>query len=609
MAKPEKTKAKKRGLSIFSKLVLLVSGITLATTAFLTVSNKYITDKAVNDGVRALASNVTYSVAARSGGAIRFGATEQLTADFATVIELTEGRALYAAAFNSNGEQVADSGTATEAEASALANAAAAALESGALELSADGKFAAAPALTPKGKTTGAVAFLWSSDAAVAMASRDQLTALAAAIAAFALMTIGGSVFMRKKLTRPISETSAAIKAIARGDYALQVNHLSRTDEIGSLSRNLENLKQQLADAQELEQQRKEDQVCQQQVVNTLTGALQRMSEGDLTNAINEPFAEAYEPLRANFNSTLGKLVEIIDSVSESSYRIRSNAQEISASTSDLSQRTESQAATLEETAAAMEQLNSTVQSAASGARQVVTIMDEARTTAEGSGQVVQETVEAMSKIANSSQEVTKILSVIDDIAFQTNLLALNAGVEAARAGEAGRGFAVVASEVRTLAQRSADAAQEIKGLISDSTVQVDEGVRLVGRTGEELEKIISRVGTISGHISEIATGAEEQAVTLGEVNTGVNQLDQVTQHNAAMVEESTAASQVLSNDAIQLAQIVSVFVTGNAQSQLSSPSVANPEVTAHGADDEVDWDAPAPDAPPPAKAVGWDDF
>ena len=345
-------------------------------------------------------------------------------------------------------------------------------------------------------------------------------------------------------------------------------------------------------------------------MVERLNQGLAQLADGDLSRTIDEAFSEDYESLRQNFNNTVEKMVGIIDAVIESTDRIRASSEEISQSSGDLSSRTESQAATLEETAAAMEELTVSVRSAADGAREVEGIVSEAKDTAINSGEVVTRAVDAMSKIEKSSEKISQIISVIDDISFQTNLLALNAGVEAARAGEAGRGFAVVASEVRALAQRSSDAAQEIKQLITESTSHVGDGVDLVGRAGQELQQIIERVATISGHVSGIATGAQEQSTTLAEINTGVTQLDQVTQHNAAMVEESTAASQILRNDANELAQQVSVFRTrksaGNVVSMAAAPAparavAASPAPSAHG-DDFFD-------AEPSSAAVGWEDF
>ena len=241
-----------------------------------------------------------------------------------------------------------------------------------------------------------------------------------------------------------------------------------------------------------------------------------------------------------------------------------------------MSNRTETQAATLEQTAAALEELTATVRSAAEGAKQVEDIVAHATTAAKGSNQVVQDAIVAMDHIQGSSDKISRIISVIDDISFQTNLLALNAGVEAARAGEAGRGFAVVASEVRALAQRSTEAAGEIKQLISESSNHVNQGVELVGKAGVELNAIIENVGNISGHVSDIARGAQEQSITLEEINTGVGQLDAVTQQNAAMVEETTAASQILANDAANLAMQVEKFNT-QAGNVAMLPSTGDP--------------------------------
>ena len=549
-----------KGWSVFAKLSLLLAAATLVTATFITVANKLIIDQTVQAGVDTLGVNVTYSIASRSGGAIRFGDEEKLNADLAKVIEMSEGRSLHGIAVNTDGKVIASSGTANEEQIGALTALATAAAEANAAETSNSGNMVAAPATTSKGAAVGAVAMLWSSAAAKADVLERQLIAYGVAGGIFLLMCLLSAIMLRRIVSRPLSDLGTSIVQIADGNYEQPGQYLSRADEIGRIARNVENLKRQLADAQELADERERSQEYQKQVVEVLSHALKQMSDGDLTHAISEAFTEEYETLRRNFNSTRATMVSIIDSVIESSERIRSSAEQISVSSGDLSQRTESQAATLEETAAAMEELNGSVRSAAEGARKVEGIMDETRSTAEQSGKVVTDAVDAMSNIEASSSKISKILTVIDDIAFQTNLLALNAGVEAARAGEAGRGFAVVASEVRALAQRSAGAAQEIKHLIVESTEQVGEGVRLVGRTGEELEKIIGRVSTISGHVSDIALGAEEQSTTLNEINTGVAQLDQVTQHNAAMVEETTAASQVLRNDAAQLARVVAVF-------------------------------------------------
>jgi methyl-accepting chemotaxis protein len=251
--------------------------------------------------------------------------------------------------------------------------------------------------------------------------------------------------------------------------------------------------------------------------------------------------------------------------VATSASAIQSGAREISTASDDLSRRTEQQAASLEETAAALDEITATVKKSAEGAKHAREVVGAADTDAKNGAVVVKQAVEAMDAIAHSSGQIGQIIGVIDEIAFQTNLLALNAGVEAARAGEAGRGFAVVASEVRALAQRSADAAKEIKGLISTSTSQVDMGVKLVAETGQALERIISQVSEINTVVAEIASGAQEQATGLAQVNTAINQMDQTTQQNATMVEESTAASHSLSQETSQLSGLIGRFQTGAA--------------------------------------------
>lgn len=299
----------------------------------------------------------------------------------------------------------------------------------------------------------------------------------------------------------------------------------------------------------------------QQAVVEGLREGLTSLSKGDLTAKINREFSPQYEQLRSDFNGAIDSLRKAMGSVVDNSEMIRGETTEISKAADDLSRRTETQAATLEETAAALDEMTSSVSSAAEGAGIARKMVIEARDNAEASGGVVREAVDAMSEIASSSQQISKITSVIDEIAFQTNLLALNAGVEAANAGDAGRGFAVVATEVRDLAQRSSQAASEINGLISASEGHVKRGVELVDQTGDALRGIFDRVSEISTHVGEIAVSADEQSRGLAEINIAVNQLDQVTQQNAAMFEETTAASHALTSEAENLATTMAQFL------------------------------------------------
>ncbi|MEW5686446.1 MAG: methyl-accepting chemotaxis protein [Pseudomonadota bacterium] len=311
----------------------------------------------------------------------------------------------------------------------------------------------------------------------------------------------------------------------------------------------------------------------QNDVVTALADGLKRLSEGDLTADINADFKGGYLRIRDDFNATTASLRTAISSVMHTTGAIRGGADEISSASDDLSRRTEQQAASLEETAAALDEITATVKRSAQGAQEASGVASDARAEAERSGAVVREAVSAIHDIQESSAKISNIIGVIDEIAFQTNLLALNAGVEAARAGDAGKGFAVVASEVRALAQRSAEAAKEIKTLISASSAQVDRGVGLVTDTGKALEAIVERVANIDGLVSEIATSAQEQSTGLGQVNTAVNQMDQVTQQNAAMVEEATAAAAQLKREAVELAQLVARFEVGGQGVAVSRPA------------------------------------
>ena len=297
--------------------------------------------------------------------------------------------------------------------------------------------------------------------------------------------------------------------------------------------------------------------------VMTETGeALAAMARGDLTKTIDSAYEGVYEQLKEDANATIIKLTEVMDEITGSSAQVLHGAQEIAEGNTNLSQRTEEQAANLEETASSMEQMTSTVRQNAENAKRADKLATEARDQAEKGGTVVQSAVEAMNAITSASKKIADIISVIDEIAFQTNLLALNAAVEAARAGEQGRGFAVVAAEVRNLAGRSATAAKEIKDLIEDSVGKVEEGSKLVDESGRTLSEIMDSVKHVSDIIAEISAASQEQSDGIEQVNTAVSQMDTMTQQNAALVEEAAAASMSMGDQARSLSELVGYFRT-----------------------------------------------
>ena len=376
------------------------------------------------------------------------------------------------------------------------------------------------------------------------------LTAIACAI----------SVLVARSITTPIQRQTNALREMADGNLQVQIQDTARGDDVGDIARSVGTLVERLRIAEFAAEDRAKMEGDLRVVVEQLSGGLKDLADGNLTRPLDTPFSAEYDSLRRDFNTTLEKLATTFTEVIDASQNIRARSTEISTASEDLSRRTENQAAALEETAAALDELTASVRSAAEGAQEVESIVGAARKEAEASDVVVQGAVAAMAEIERSSEQITQIISAIDDIAFQTNLLALNAGVEAARAGEAGKGFAVVASEVRALAQRSSAAAKEIKTLIGESAQYVGRGVDQVSKAGDALNNIVKSVANISTLVSNIAAGAGEQATGLGEINIGVTQLDQVTQQNAAMVEESTAASHALHQEASSLAQLVARF-------------------------------------------------
>jgi methyl-accepting chemotaxis protein len=374
-----------------------------------------------------------------------------------------------------------------------------------------------------------------------------------------------GYVVSRIGITVPIARLQQTMRTLAAGNHAIAVVGQERRDEIGEMAKAVLVFRDTAVEQKKGEAAKAAADAAQAQVVTDLAAALGKLSGGDLTVSLHN-FPEEYAKLESDFNAAVGSLKDAMGEIAGATTNIHGGSNEISQASDDLSRRTEQQAASLEETAAAMTEITATVQNSAAGANEANKLVQATQADASESSKTVADAVAAMAEIEKSSQEITKIIEVIDKIAFQTNLLALNASVEAAHAGEAGRAFAVVANEVRALAQRSADAAQEIGQLISNSSKQVEGGVNLVGEAGKALGRIIGSVDEISTLVSQIAMAADQQSSALAQVNTAITEMDKVTQQNAAMVEESNAAARSLTDEATGLARLVGRFDTGAGQ-------------------------------------------
>jgi methyl-accepting chemotaxis protein len=420
---------------------------------------------------------------------------------------------------------------------------------------------------------------------------------------------------------------------IAAGEVNVNIPCVERGDEVGAIARAVDVFKKsgiarQKLEAEAAEFQRSLDVKIQEMeaefatsradskaVITAMGAALAGLAKGDLTVRVERVGGPEHQVLIENLNAAVVSIQDTMQAIGANASAVRSGAEEITQASDDLSRRTEQQAASLEETAAALDEITATVRKTAEGAQEARNVVSVAKTDAERSGEVVKQTVAAMSGIESSSKQISNIIGVIDEIAFQTNLLALNAGVEAARAGDAGRGFAVVATEVRALAQRSADAAKEIKTLISASSAQVASGVTLVGETGKALGRTLEQVEQLNRLVSEIAASAQEQATGLHEVNAAVNQMDQVTQQNAAMVEQATAASHSLAGEAAELARLVGQFHTGAStkpqapRSAAPKPAAARSRIPAHAPIGKFTAAPAKAKAAASANADNWDEF
>jgi methyl-accepting chemotaxis protein len=397
------------------------------------------------------------------------------------------------------------------------------------------------------------------------------------------LAAVGAGLwFVRQSVIRPVSAIVKSMAELVQGNHEFALPGVNRKDEIGEMSRAVGVFRDAAIEKIRLEGQTEEQRRSaeeersrstavqaraaeeQASAIRALAEGLHRLSQGDLTFRLTDEFTEEYAQIKEDFNSTVAALQETIGAIAAATREVTNTSAEISSSTTDLSQRTEEQAASLEETSASMEEISATVKKNAENAQQANQFAISTREVADQGGQIVGEAVSSMARIEESSNKISDIIGVIDEIAFQTNLLALNAAVEAARAGEAGRGFAVVAAEVRSLAQRSSQAAKDIKDLINKSSSQVQEGVELVNKAGAALNEIVGSIKKVADIVSGIATASSEQATGIDQINTALSQMDEVTQQNSALVEENAASAKSLEQQASAMDERVRQFQVGD---------------------------------------------
>ncbi len=419
--------------------------------------------------------------------------------------------------------------------------------------------------------------------------SAQQVTITLAIVTAMLVLLFGiiisGIWIMRRRVVTPIEKMTSAMKSLADGELNVEIPQSGRDDEVGQMAMALQVFRDAALQKIELEaqaeQQRSETEALsrmsaeeqakvhaerariaedQSRVMASLAEGLKNLSDGNLSFRMTKKFSDTYEQIRLDFNDALERLNETISLISGTAFEVTRAADEISAGSTELSSRVENQSQRLEQTASSMEEIAVNVRKNAESVQQADRFAGNTRTIADGSGEIVAKAIKSMSLIEDSSNKITDIIVVIDEIARQTNLLALNAAVEAARAGDAGRGFAVVASEVRHLAQRSSEAAKNIKQLIDTSSSQVREGVALVNKAGDSLAQIVSSIKEVASVVADISTSSSEQTSAIDHVNLALGELDEITQQNAALVEESSASAKALAQQAQDMSHRVATF-------------------------------------------------